>query len=236
MVRVLLAQRLRLRVVLQVVVPIRQTESALIDAGDGLRGVPGVLFSREAEQDGASDQHGAVAVAHDPGKVAERSHVADRGQLRRDRRCARARRAPARPCRRGSSRRSSAGWACGRPPPAPICSSRTRSSDAVVVLHLPVRRPGRLVRRDGVVLHPSAACKLIEVHARVRRPVHRGRVERWRVWQLRVRGCRGLWLGRRESAGLCGRRPEGRCALRGEQGGKGGEAHANQKSGAHSGS
>jgi pimeloyl-ACP methyl ester carboxylesterase len=58
----------------------------------------------------------------------------------------------------------------------------------VLVRQLAVDVPARLVRRDRVVLDPSAAGVLVEIGARIDGTIHRGGVEAGGVGQLRERG------------------------------------------------
>src|SRR5438034_3634505 len=61
----------------------------------------------------------------------------------------------------------------------------------VLAGHLAVHAPARLVGRDGVVLHPSAAGEAVEVDARVCGLVHCAHVEAGRVGKRGERRFRG---------------------------------------------
>ena len=242
MLEVALPGLLRFRVLVEVVVAVREPETAGIDEGDHLRGVPEVLGASEGEHQAAAaggkvqgrQQAGDLLHGPESGDLLQRRLEGSDSKLLH-RRFVHA----------GGEEvadlllyRRPSGTALGR------FLEDSPEELLVLVGQLAVDAPARLIGRNGVPLHPAAAAELVELHAGIGRSIQRGQIQARRIGQSAQRsfrrGCRSEGSGRRRLRGLrlLPRIGQGRRFLcfrsRGRRGGGDGGAGADQRDGERS--
>ena len=175
--QVSLAQLLGLGIILKIIITIRQAESALVGLGDHVRRVLEVLIRTEREQGSAAvERRRKLRGRGILREILLRLQTGDALQLRQQRLGAKLLNGCLVHARRvvvadllGHGIARGAGF-------RRFFQNRSQLR-AVFVLELAVRAPTRLVRRNRILLDPTAARVSVEIHARVNGSIHCGNIE-----------------------------------------------------------